>query len=405
MVLRNDTITFYEGKSINQPRAFSLMIKPVGSMCNLRCRYCYYLDKSQLYGGKESVMSDELLEEIVKQYIESNEANEVSFCWHGGEPLLAGIDFYKKAIDYQRKYAKGKTISNSLQTNGTLITNDWAHFFKDNGFLIGVSIDGPKTIHDAFRNDVFGKNSWLATAQGIEKLYRNNVEYNTLSTINHYSENKGIEVYRFLNKCGSNYMQFLPVMERVNKQTKRIASPYETDKERTDWSVEPKAFGQFMCDIFDYWVKHDVGRTYVQLFDATLAKYVNADPGICIFNETCGDNLVIEHNGDIYVCDHFVYQDFRLGNLKQNSIQEILNSSKRLEFGLSKRNSLPNECQECKFRFACTGECPKHRFENGKNALCEGYKMFYEHTEPYFRFMAEELKAGRAPANIMETNI
>lgn len=404
MALNGNTITFYESKNLLRTRVFSLMIKPVGSACNLRCQYCYYLDKSQLYGGKEPIMDDELLEEIIKQYIEANEANEISFCWHGGEPLLAGLDFYKKAIDYQRKYANGKTISNSLQTNGTLITNDWAIFFKDNGFLIGVSIDGPQEIHNAFRNHALGKNSWLGTIRGIEKLYRNKVEYNTLSTINHYSENKGVEVYSYLKRCGSKYIQFLPVMERINKQTKRIAAPNETDAERAEWSVEPKAFGQFMCDIFDTWVKHDVGRIFVQLFDATLAKYVNADPGICIFNETCGDNLIVEHNGDVYVCDHFVYQDFKLGNLKQNSIQEILNSNKRLAFGLSKRNSLARECQLCKFRTICVGECPKHRFENGKNALCEGYKMFYEHTEPYFQFMANELKAGRAPANIMKIN-
>ena len=405
MELRKSTITYYEGQNLSNPRAFSLMIKPIGSTCNLHCRYCYYLDKSQLYGGKEPMMDDILLEQIIKQYIETNEMNEVSFCWHGGEPLLTGLDFYEKAIDFQHKHANGKIINNSLQTNGTLITDEWAHFFKDNGFLIGVSIDGPKEIHDAFRKDALGQMSWENTVRGIEKLYRNNVEFNTLSTINHFSENKGLEVYDFLKKCGSNYMQFLPVMERINKLTKRIASPKEIDTGIAPWSVESKAFGQFMCDIFFYWVKYDIGQTYVQLFDATLAKYVGDNPGICIFNETCGDNLIVEHNGDVYACDHFVYQDYKLGNLKQNTMQEMLDSNKQLEFGLSKRNNLTEICQNCKYRFACTGECPKHRFNDGQNALCEGYKMFYEQTEPYFKLMANELKEGRAPANIMRSNI
>lgn len=404
MVLRNDTITFYEGKQLSRNKVFSLLIKPVGSTCNLRCRYCYYLDKSQLYDGKEHIMDDKLLEETIRQYIETNESDEINFCWHGGEPLFAGLNFYKKAIDFQQKYANGKQISNSLQTNGTLVNDDWAKFFNDNQFLIGVSIDGPKEIHDAFRKDTRGNDSWESTVRGIEKLYRNNVEYNTLSTINHYSENKGLEIYQFLKKCGSNYMQFLPVVEHINRRTRRIASPFDTESELAQWSVKPTAFGEFMCDIFDEWVKHDVGQIFVQLFDATLAKYIGASPGICIFDDTCGDNLIIEHNGDIYVCDHFVYQEFKLGNLKQNSMDEILNSKARLDFKMGKRRNLSQECLDCKFYFACTGECPKHRFQNGKNALCEGYKMFYEHTEPYFKFMASELNASRAPSNIMKTN-
>ena len=401
MALKDNTITFYEGQRFTKRRAFNLLIKPIGSACNLRCRYCYYLDKSQLYGGKESLMNDELLEQVVRQYIEANDNDEISFCWHGGEPLLAGIDFYKKAIGFQHKYANEKTICNSLQTNGTLITDEWAKFFKDNNFLIGVSIDGPREIHDAFRKDAGDNSSWLATVRGIEKLYKSNVEYNTLGTVNYYSENKGLEVYQFLKKCGSNYMQFLPVLEHINRQTKRIASPTDENSELAPWSVNPMKFGQFMCDIFDYWVKNDVGQTYVQLFDATLAKYVGSNPGICIFDETCGNNLVVEHNGDVYVCDHFVYQNFMLGNLKQNTIREIADSTHCLEFGLGKRNAVSQECIQCRYLFACCGECPKHRFEGGKNALCEGYKLFYDHTEPYFKFMANELLNNRPPANVM----
>lgn len=409
-MLNNNIISFYEGQNISSPKAYNLLVKPIGSACNLRCKYCYYIDKAELYGGKSAIMDDDLLELFVKQYIEANEVAEVTFNWHGGEPLLAGLDFYKKAMQLQRKYANEKLIHNTLQTNGTLLTDDWARFFKDNGFLIGVSIDGPKEIHDGFRKANGGEETWQKVVKGIENLYRNNVEYNTLSTINHLSENQGLEVYQFLKRCGTNFMQFLPIMEFVNKHTKRITNPDDKDAEPTDWSVSAKGFGHFMCDIFDYWVKHDVGSYYVQLFDVTLANYAHLPSSLCAFDETCGNNAVIEHNGDVFLCDHFVYQSHKAGNIKEKSLKEILSNDQFFDFGIEKRNQLPEQCLKCDYYFACHGECPKHRFSKSKdgepflNALCDGYKMFFKHTEPYMQFMLNELNNDGSPAKVMQFN-
>ena len=409
-MLNNNIISFYEGQNISSPKAYNLLVKPIGSACNLRCKYCYYIDKAELYGGKSAIMDDDLLELFVKQYIEANEVAEVTFNWHGGEPLLAGLDFYKKTIQLQRKYANEKLIHNTLQTNGTLLTDDWARFFKDNGFLIGVSIDGPKEIHDGFRKANGGEETWQKVVKGIENLYRNNVEYNTLSTINHLSENQGLEVYQFLKRCGTNFMQFLPVMEFVNKHTKRITNPDDKDAEPTDWSVSVKGFGRFMCDIFDYWVKHDVGNYYVQLFDVTLANYAHLPNSLCAFDETCGNNAVIEHNGDVFLCDHFVYQSHKVGNIKEKPLKEILSDERFFDFGIEKRNQLPEQCLKCDYYFACHGECPKHRFSKSKdeepflNALCDGYKMFFKHTEPYMQFMLNELNNDGSPAKVMQFN-
>ena len=410
MTLRNKAISFYEGQNLRSQKNYNLLIKPIGSACNLRCKYCYYIDKAQIYGGKIIIMDNDLLELFVKQYIEANEVTDVTFNWHGGEPLLAGLDFYKKAIQLQRKYANGKLIHNTLQTNGTLLTDDWAKFFKDNGFLIGVSIDGPKEIHDGFRKANGGEETWQKVVKGIENLYRNNVEYNTLSTINHLSENQGIEVYQFLKQCGTNFMQFLPVMEFVNKNTKRITNPTDKDAEPTDWSVSAEGFGRFMCDIFDYWVKHDVGKYYVQLFDVTLANYAHLSSSLCAFDETCGNNAVIEHNGDVFLCDHFVYQSHKVGNIKEKPLKEILSDERFFDFGIKKRNQLPKQCLKCDYYFACHGECPKHRFSKSKdrepflNALCDGYKMFFKHTEPYMQFMLNELNNDGSPAKVMRFN-
>ena len=405
-MINKRTIGFYDIKKRPNKRSFSILIKPIGSSCNLRCSYCYYLDKASLYNGKESLMEDSLLEKLTREYIESCDDEVISFNWHGGEPLLAGLDFYKKAIELQKKYRGAKTINNTLQTNGTLLTDEWAQFFRDNNFLVGVSIDGPQAIHDAYRCDSRHDKSWRKVVKGIETLYRNNTQYNTLSTINYYSENKGLEVYQFLKKCGTNFMQFLPVYERTIRG--RIASPFESDSQPTSWSVSPQGFGQFLIDIFDYWVKNDVGRFFVQFFDATLANYVGACPQLCAYEELCGQNLIVEHNGDVYICDHFVYQDTNLGNLTRSSLSSLVEPIlKENRFGDMKRDALPAECLDCRYLFACRGGCMKHRFNGahdgklGKNALCEGYKMFFEHSEPYFRYMADELREGRAPANVM----
>ncbi len=409
-MLKNNIIALYEWQKMTSRKASSLLIKPVGSACNLRCLYCYYLDKSTLYENNQPKMDDDLLELFVKQYIDANDVSEITFNWHGGEPLLAGLDFYRKAIKLQQKYANGKLIHNTLQTNGTLLSDDWARFFKDNGFLIGVSIDGPKVIHDGFRNANGGEETWQKVIQGIERLYRNNVEYNTLSTINHLSENQGLSIYQFLKQCGTNYMQFLPVLEHVNRSTKRITNPDDNDSEPTDWSVTADGFSRFMCDIFDYWVKHDVGCYFVQFFDVTLANYAHLPSGFCAFNETCGNNAVIEHNGDVYLCDHFVYQSHKVGNIKEKPLREILSDERFFTFGIEKRKQLPKQCLKCDYNFACHGGCPKHRFARSKdgepylNSLCAGYKAFFEHTEPYMKFMLNELKNNGSPAKVMQFN-
>lgn len=388
------------------PVAFSTMVKPAGSMCNLDCHYCYYLDKSEQYGNSQPFMSEELLEEYIKQYITSNDVPQVSFLWHGGEPLLLGIDFYKKALYFQKKYAKGKEIDNSLQTNGSLITDEWAHFFSENNFLIGISIDGPEDIHNSFRVNKAGKPSFESVMNGLCILKKHNTAFNTLSVVNKVSEGRGLEVYQFLKSTGSHYMQFLPAVENIiEREGKRplIVSPGTCGAVYAPWSVSSLAYGEFMFDIFKYWVKNDIGEYFVQLFDSTLAQYCNVAPGLCSMNDTCGESLVVEHNGDVYPCDHYVYQDFKLGNILETPLLDLYKSHKRFDFGLNKKNSLPKECNSCEYLFVCRGECPKHRFETSKfddgniNTLCEGFRYFFRNTRPYMEHMRDLLIAGKSP--------
>lgn len=402
--------TFADAQKEMRPVAFSTMLKPAGSACNLDCSYCYYLDKAIQYGGHEAVMSDELLEEYIRQYITANAVDVVTFCWHGGEPLLLGLDFYRKAVALQQKYAGGKRIDNTLQTNATLINEEWCKFFKENGFLVGVSLDGPQDVHDAFRLDKGGRPTWERVMAAVDLLRRYGVEFNTLSVVNSHCEGRGAEIYRFFKSIGSRYMQFLPAVEHVvdRKGLARplIVSPSEEGARLAEWSIGARAYGEFLNDIFDEWVISDVGRYFVQMFDATLAQYCGVQPGVCSMGETCGDCLVVEHNGDVYNCDHFVYPEYLLGNIKEVSLAEIYASSKRFRFGLDKRNTLPKECLGCEFYFACRGECPKHRFDKGedgepKNTLCEGLKLYFRHTKPYMEQMRSLLERGQSPAFVM----
>ncbi len=413
-----DTLTLDDALRINGPMAFNIMLKPAGSLCNLDCQYCYYLDKSEIYGGREPRMSIDMLEEVVREYIQANDVPEVTFNWHGGEPLILGLDFYKKALEFERRYADGKIIHNTLQTNGTLITREWADFFRDNGFLIGISIDGPQDIHDRYRKDKAGKPSFERVMAGLRLLLQGGVEFNTMSTVNRFSEGRGLEVYQFLKGLGSRYMQFMPVVEHVKYPVDRngkplkqarpfIVNPSAEGSALAPWSVSDIGFGRFMCDIFDWWVRHDVGVIYVNLFDATLANWCGVMPGSCSYAAACGGNAVIEHNGDLYPCDHFVYPEYRLGNITDKGIREMMQSDKQVRFGTDKRGALPARCIRCEYLFACNGECPKHRFnktengDTGLNALCEGYRMFYSHVEKYMDIMRSLLEQGRAPAEIM----
>lgn len=403
--------TFRDAEKQAAPVAFMTMLKPAGSSCNLDCHYCYYLDKAVQYGGRQAVMSDELLELYIRQYIEANAVDTVTFCWHGGEPLLLGLDFYRRAMTLQRKYADGKRIENTLQTNGTLVTEEWCELFARNNFLVGISLDGPEEIHDAFRLTKGGRPTFARVVESIETFRRCGVEFNTLSVVNRLCEGRGAEIYRFFrDTVRSRYMQFLPAVEHVVDRPgfhrPLIVSPDHEGARLAEWSVTAEGYGRFLCDVFDEWVVSDVGNYYVQMFDASLAQWCGVQPGVCSMGETCGDALVVEHNGDVYSCDHFVYPEYRLGNIRETPLAEIYRSARRREFGLAKRNSLPRECLRCAYYFACRGECPKHRFEKGadgfpKNSLCEGLKLYFRHVEPYMAFMRDLLAQRQPPAWVM----
>lgn len=412
-----NTLTLDDALRISGPVAFNVMLKPAGSLCNLDCRYCYYLDKSEIYGGREPRMSEQMLESVVREYIRANDVDRVSFNWHGGEPLILGLDFYRKAIEFEKKYADGKTVQNTLQTNGTLLSREWAEFFRKNGFLIGISIDGPQDIHDSFRRDKGGAPTFSRVIEGISLLHTGGVEFNTMSTVNSRSEGRGLEVYQFLKSLGSRFMQFMPVVEHVKyplrpdgradrKARPFIVDPSEPDAYLAPWSVDSLAFGQFLIDIFDSWVRSDIGRYFVNVFDSALANWCGVLPGTCSYAQTCGGNAVIEHNGDLYSCDHFVYPRYRLGNVLQDDIRKMMTSESQLKFGIDKRNDLPSKCLRCEYLFACNGECPKHRFsrtdsgDTGLSALCVGYYKFYRHVAPYMERMKTLLSEHRPPAQL-----
>ena len=409
---RRNNIHLTDVVKMRQQSAFMTMAKPVGAMCNLDCNYCYYRDKAEIYESPRTTMSDEVLQEYIKQYLDEVQLPVVTFCWHGGEPLLAGIDFFRKALTLQQKYAGNRKIENTLQTNGTLLDDEWCRFFRENEFLVGVSIDGPRDIHDAYRRDCGGAPTFDKAMRGIELLRSHRVEYNILATINAVSKGRGAEVYRFLRQL-SPYIQFLPVVEYVRQRDSEgkrplIVSPDAEESEQAPWSITAEEFGQFMCDVFDEWVVNDVGSCFVQLFDITLANWCSVQPSLCAFCETCGDALLVEHNGDVYPCDHFVYPEYRLGNIRSSTLATMYRSDEQRCFGRDKREALPMECKRCTYNFLCRGECPKHRFATAKNGepymntLCEGYKKFFRHSDPYMRYMKMLLQKERPPMEVMQ---
>ena len=401
-----NSIPLQEAARMTGPMAFNIMLKPAGSLCNLDCAYCYYLDKSAIYGGKEPRMTEQALEGIVKAYIEANEVPEVQFVWHGGEPLVLGLDFYRKAVEFQKKYAGSKKSFNSIQTNGTLLTPEWARFFRDNHFLVGLSLDGPEDIHDKYRLDKGGEPSFRKVMAGLEILKGEGTEFNTLTTVSRAGEGRGKEVYQFLKGIGSHYMQFLPVVEFVRLQGRKarpvIVEPGADGSTPAFWSVSARAFGKYMCDVFDEWVKADVGQYFVQLFDNTLSAWCGQREGVCVFGKTCFGNAVIEHNGDLYVCDHFVYPKYRLGNVLETPIRTLMEQEAVARFAYRKWTSLPKRCTQCPYLPACNGECPQHRdAKSGVNVLCEGYRLFFDHVAPAMDKMRWLLSQKRAPAEIM----
>ncbi len=406
-------LLFTDALKLKRPDAFQVMLKPAGSSCNLNCTYCYYLEKKKLYSGTGIPrMPDELLENFTKQFIEAHQIPVVTFTWQGGEPTLMGLDFYMKAIELQKKYSGDKKIENAFQTNGTRLNDDWCKFFVDNNILVGISIDGAEHNHDHYRRTPSGGATFKRVMKGIDLLHRHKVEFNTLSVVNDYNVHYATETYRFLKRIGSGFMQFLPVVEHIaperTEEELRLIAPVHSDNPIvTSWSTGAEDFGKFLVSIFDEWVRNDVAKYYVQIFDATLANYVGENPGLCVFNDTCGDALVMEHNGDLFSCDHFVYPEYYLGNITNTPLIDLVKSQKQFDFGIDKRNTLPKYCLQCEVRYACHGECPKHRFlktpdgSPGLNYLCAGYKLFFKYVEPYMKFMAEELKYKRPPANVM----
>jgi uncharacterized protein len=390
-----------------------LMAKPVGATCNLNCSYCYYLEKEKLYpkDPQHWFMNDDILESFIRQYIASVNGPAVLFTWHGGEPILRGMDFFKNVLELQKKYSAGKIIENSLQTNGTTLTDEWCKFFNEHHFLIGLSIDGPEHCHDYYRKYKSGQPSFANVMKGLELLKKNGVEFNTLSVVNNYNAQYPVEVYQFLKSIGSHYMQFTPIVERIDTMAKpnelTLVHP-DTDRKTdvTSWTVDPLDYGNFMIKVFDEWVRKDIGDYFIVTFDCILANWMRVPPPLCIYAETCGHAGVIEYNGDVYSCDHYVYPEYKLGNIKDGNIVAYMHSPFQSEFGQDKRDRLPEYCLKCEYLDLCRGECPKNRIiktpdgKPGLNYLCAGFKKFYKYTEPYFGFMANEIMQNRAASNV-----
>ena len=389
-----------------------VMLKPAGAHCNLACKYCYYLEKNKLYPtAQRHLMSDEMLEQFTREYIEAQTMNQVLFTWHGGEPLLRSIDFYRKALSLQQKYAGGRHIDNVIQTNGTLLTDEWCEFFAQNHWLVGISIDGPQPYHDHYRLTAAGKPSWKKVMQGIKLLKKHGVEWNAMAVVNAYNVNHPLEFYRFFKENGCQFLQFTPIVERLTRHEdgRTLASLADKDEiSLSEASVTPEQWGNFLCAIFDEWVRKDVGKIFVEIFDCTLANWMGVSPGICAYSKECGHAGVMEHNGDVYSCDHFVFPEYKLGNIRDHSLIDMLYGEQQQEFSRLKHSSLPRQCKECDMEFACHGECPKNRFmkdkygDSGLNYLCPGYYHYYQHVAPYMDYMKQELMAQRPPSNIMK---
>jgi len=395
----------HKEQDVDRPDAFHILAKPRGAVCNLACTYCFYTCKSRLYPMGTFRMTDEVLESYVRQVIQGHRSPEVIVAWQGGEPTLMGIDFFKKAIELEKRYLRpGQTVLNTIQTNGTLLDDEWCSFFHDHGFLVGISIDGPRELHDQYRVDQGGRPTFDKVMDGLRSLQRSKVEHNALVTINAVNSDRPREVYRFLrDEAELQYIQFIPIVEKA--QGKIEGTAHKVTRE----SVNPGKFGRFMIGVFDEWVRRDVGQVFIQSFDVALANWYGEPPSVCINAITCGTALALEHNGDLYSCDHFVDEGHRLGNILETPMVEMVGSERQLRFGANKA-LLPRYCMECDVRFACHGGCPKDRFtrspqgENGLNYLCSGYKAFYHHMDRPMKLMSDLLKQGRPPSDIMTMN-
>ncbi len=385
------------------PSSFHVLAKPTGAICNLDCSYCYFLTKEALYPGDRFRMADDLLETYVRQVIESQPASQVTIAWQGGEPTLMGVDFFRRSMDCVERHRRpGMTIHHTIQTNGTLLTDEWCEFLADHDFLVGISIDGPRELHDAYRIDKRGNPTFHRVMEGFELLRRHGVELNVLCTVHAANQDRPLDVYRFFrDDLGARFIQLIPIVERDND------TGFQEGDTVTERSVDPRRWGDFLVGVFDEWMRHDVGTVFVQMFDAALAAWCRLPSPVCIFSETCGDAVALEHNGDLYSCDHFVEPGHLLGNIGETHIVEMLGSPQQRAFGDAKRDTLPRYCRECEVRFACNGECPKNRFtltpdgEPGLNYLCAGYKAFFNHIDGLMRIMSDLLRRSRYADEVM----
>lgn len=402
MGINNNLLPDISGKQVDSSPAFHVMAKPHGAICNLDCKYCYYLSKENLYPGSKFRM-DGLLEFYIQQYIHAQPAPEVNFAWQGGEPTLMGLEFFRKAIAYQKKHRRpGTVIQNSLQTNGILLDAEWGQFLKEHGFLVGVSLDGPQPLHDAYRVDRGGRPTHARVMRGIEVLKRHKVDFNILCCVHAANADQPLEVYRFLrDEVPTRYIQFIPIVERENK------AGYQEGARVTTRSVNGWQYGHFLISIFDEWAGRDIGNVFVQLFDVCLGVWLGQPASLCSFAQTCGLNLAMEHNGDLYSCDHFVEPGHFLGNIRERGLPTLINSEQQIRFGLAKRDELPRHCRKCEVRFICNGGCPKDRIrktpqgEPGLNYLCEGYKSFFLHIDEAMKIMAALIRTNRPPSDLM----
>jgi uncharacterized protein len=389
--------------STNSPPAFHILAKPTGAICNLNCSYCFFLEKEHLYPDSRFRMTDEVLDSYLDQYLAAQRGPHATIAWQGGEPTLMGLDFYRRSIAGEQKYAgSGTAIERTLQTNGTLLDEEWCIFLRENNYLVGLSLDGPRELHDAYRVDKAGNPTFDRVLRAASLLQEHNVEYNILCAVNAANAAHPTEVYQFFrDDVGTRFIQFIPIVER-NDET-----GFHEGNTVTDRSVTAEQWGRFLIAIFDEWVTRDVGQVFVQHFDAALAAWAGAPPPVCIFSPTCGTALALEHNGDLYSCDHFVEPDYLLGNILDTPLIELVSSDAQRQFGLNKRDTLPRYCQECPVRFVCHGECPKNRFietptgESGLNYLCAGYRAFFAHIDQSMKQMTTLLRQGRAPADVV----
>jgi uncharacterized protein len=407
----------------NAPAAFHVLIKPTGAICNLDCKYCFFLSKESMYPGSRFQMADDLLEVYLKQLLESHRTPEVNVAWQGGEPTLMGLNFFKRSIELVNKLKRpGQQIQYTIQTNGTQLDDEWCSFFKENNFLIGLSVDGPKDLHDVYRVNKGGGGSFEQVMRGMNCLKKHEVNVNVLCTVHAANQHHPLRVYRFFrDELGVEFIQFIPIIERVSASMLPIANEGWSERpggdrplytvagnEVTERSVDAEVYGRFLIAIFDEWVKRDVGKIYVQHFDSALANWVGVPGAVCIFAETCGGAVALEHNGDLYSCDHFVEPAYKLGNIRETHLIQLLASAQQIKFGQGKKNSLPRYCRECEVRFACHGECPRNRFiktpegEEGLNYLCAGYKAFFNHIDGVMKIMAGLLRRGRFADEIMQ---